>query len=84
MSKIRVGDIITLHEDSFWYKKGYRLTGRVISVYEGTDNENHGSVNVILTDCPKYYLKVGDEENFVHFGWEKHLKIIESKYSLED
>jgi hypothetical protein len=37
----------------------------------------HGSIEFTVTDpCKSTYLKVGHDEHYVEYEWEKHLKVI--------
>jgi hypothetical protein len=74
---MKVGDLVRFNKNSFFYKKGDRFLGRVTRLTEGVDVENHGTIEVLLLECPKYYLSVGEYEHFVHFNWQKDLEIVE-------
>ena len=76
---IKVGDYVRFREGSYFHGKGDRFVGRVVKVAEGTSDEDHGAIDVILTECENYYLDVGEIENFVHYNWKKHLEIVEEK-----
>jgi len=54
------------------------IEGVVKEVFVGHDIEDHGGITIEVTKVTeKYnYLKPGDEEHFVHFGWEEHLEVI--------
>jgi len=74
---MRVGNLVRLNKSSAFYKMGDRFLGRVTKIREGVDKENHGSIEVLLLECPNFYLSVGETEHFVHYGWEKDLEIVE-------
>lgn len=74
---MKLNDIVRLKPGNYFYDKlGDRFTGRVIKVIEGTSDEDHGAINIILTKVDSYYLDVGEIEHFVHYGWEKYLEIV--------
>ena len=76
-NKMKVGDLVRFNKNSVFYKKGERFIGRVKNIQVGTSIEEHGSIEVELLKCEKYYLPVGEMEHFVHFNWQKDLEIIE-------
>ena len=59
------------------------LEGLIVRVREGTSRENHGTIEVKVTNIsvPENYswLKVGDLEHFVHFEWQDALELIPNK-----
>lgn len=83
MRDLKVGDIVTLKEGSFFYKKGNRFTGIVRSInkweeYGELTTENHGEIEIEITSADNYSLGPGELENFVYLGWQYHLEILES------
>jgi preprotein translocase subunit YajC len=55
------------------------LIGTVTRIREGTDVQNHGTIEVRIekiTSKNYDWLNPGDLEHFAHFGWEKDLEII--------
>ena len=83
MRDIKVGDIVTLKEGSFFYKKGNRFTGIVRSInkweeYGELTTENHGEIEIEIISADNYSLGPGELENFVYLGWQYHLEILEN------
>lgn len=83
MRDIKVGDLVTLKEGSFFYKKGNRFTGIVRSINKWEENgelttENHGEIEIEITSADNYYLRPGELEHFVYLGWQNHLEILEN------
>ena len=79
---MKIGDYVRFREGSYFHETGDRFVGRVVKVAEGTSDEDHGAIDVILTKCENYYLDVGQIENFVHYNWQKHLEIVDEKSPL--
>lgn len=80
---VKVGDIIKPRVGSYHYEKGDRWLGKVIRVIEGTDTENHGTIDILLLEVENYYLDVGEEENYVHYGWMDHLEVVDTARQTE-
>lgn len=79
---MKVGDFVRFKHDTYFYKNGDRILGRVIKVVEGINDEDHGAIDVVLVKADSYYLDVGEIENFVHYNWQKHLEIVDEKSPL--
>lgn len=70
---IKIGDKVrTTYESD--------VEGVVTNILTGKNIEDHGFVEIQVTKVHKSsYLKVGDFEDYVHFGWNNSLEIIEEK-----
>jgi len=68
---IKIGDKVK----TIGFYKG--ITGVVTDVVPGFDVENHGFIDIqVIKADPKHNLAPGDIDNFVHFNWEKAMKVI--------
>ena len=52
------------------------IEGVVTHVVKGTDSENHGTIEIMVTKSTRDHPIVGELEHFVHFDWKKNLKIL--------
>jgi hypothetical protein len=79
MYDIKVGDIVRLNKNCFFYKQGNRFTAAVkrIDIWEGEITpENHGSIEVEMITTESYYLSPGELEHFTYYEWEKYLEVV--------
>lgn len=77
---IKVGDLVAIKKGSFFHKRGDRFIGKVVRIdlWEGKElsAENHGSIEIELIECKKYYLPVGELEHYTYHNWDQYLEIV--------